>query len=44
MFPNWLGTTQERTIEREGERIAFSLPPSLWYGKRQTARLVWVPA
>jgi hypothetical protein len=41
LFPNWLGTTQERRIERDGERIAFSLPPAVWLGRRQVARLIW---
>jgi hypothetical protein len=41
LFPNWLGTTQERQIERDGERIALSLPPAAWLGQRQVARLVW---
>ena len=41
LFPNWLGTTQERRIERDGERIILSLPPSVWLARRQVARLVW---
>lgn len=41
LFPNWLGTTQERRIEHEGGRIVLSLPPAVWLGRRQVARLVW---
>jgi hypothetical protein len=41
LFPNWLGTTQERRIEWDGERIVFSLPPTVWLGRRQVARLLW---
>jgi hypothetical protein len=41
LFPNWLGTIQERCIECDGERIALSLPPGAWMGRRQVARLVW---
>jgi hypothetical protein len=43
LFPNWLGTTQVRRIERDGERIALSLPLGVWLGQRQVARLVWEP-
>ena len=40
LFPNWVGTEQERFVGWDGERLLLSTAPSV-LGGRQTAHLVW---
>lgn len=41
LFPNWIGTDQERFVDFVGERIDLRTAPFLVQGKRQTAHLIW---
>jgi Lipocalin-like domain len=41
LFPNWVGTDQERSVERTGDRLILSARPPLLAGTRQVPRLVW---
>jgi hypothetical protein len=41
LFPNWVGTDQERAAELAGDRLTLSAGPLLLAGKQQVARLVW---
>ena len=41
LFPNWVGTDQERWVELGGDRLTLSASPLLLAGKRQVPRLVW---
>jgi hypothetical protein len=41
LFPNWVGTDQERWVELAGDRLTLSASPLLLGGKRQVPRLVW---
>ena len=41
LFPNWVGSDQERTVELDGDRLILSASPLLLGGKRQVPRLVW---
>jgi Lipocalin-like domain len=41
LFPNWVGTDQERWIELAGDRLILSASPLLLAGEQQVARLVW---
>lgn len=41
LFPNWVGTNQERLVELAGESLVLSTHPMLLRGKEQIARLVW---
>jgi hypothetical protein len=41
LFPNWVGTDQERLVEWDGGRLILSTVPTVFGGRRQTARLVW---
>jgi hypothetical protein len=41
LFPNWVGTSQERAAELSGDRLILSAGPLLLAGKQQVARLVW---
>jgi hypothetical protein len=41
LFPNWVGSDQERWVELAGERLTLSAIPLLLAGKRQVPRLVW---
>jgi hypothetical protein len=43
LFPNWVGTDQERWVELAGERLTLSASPLLLAGKQQVPRLVWAP-
>ena len=44
LFPNWLGTIQERVFHLDGDSLTMSIASSTWSGKRQTAHLQWEPA
>ena len=41
LFPNWVGTDQERWVELAGDRLILSTSPLLLAGKQQVPRLVW---
>jgi hypothetical protein len=41
LFPNWIGTAQERRVGWDGPRLLLSTAPTLLGGERQTAHLVW---
>jgi hypothetical protein len=40
LFPNWVGSDQERWVELAGDRLMLSASPLLT-GKQQVPRLVW---
>lgn len=44
LFPNWIGTTQERFFAFEQGRLVLSAEPFEKDGKQQTAYLVWKKA
>lgn len=41
LFPNWVGTTQERIVALHGDSLQLSTDPQVINGRPQTARLVW---
>ncbi len=41
LFPNWVGTEQERFYELEGDRLHLSTGPMLLGGREQRAQLIW---
>jgi hypothetical protein len=41
LFPNWVGSDQERWVELVGYRLILSASPLLLAGKPQVPRLVW---
>jgi Lipocalin-like domain len=41
LFPNWVGTHQERFAELSGDRLTLSASPLLLAGKQQVPHLVW---
>lgn len=41
LFPNWIGTTQERFFKLEGDRLELSAALPLKDGIEQTVALVW---
>jgi hypothetical protein len=41
LFPNWVGTDQERLVEFAEDRMILSTRPTLFGGSQQTARLIW---
>jgi hypothetical protein len=41
LFPNWVGSDQERWVEVAGDRLTLSASPLLLAGKQQVPRLVW---
>ncbi len=41
LFPNWVGTSQERFYEFEGNTLRLSSKPFLINGEQQTAHLIW---
>ena len=41
LFPNWVGSDQERWVELAGGRLILSASPLLLAGKQQAPRLVW---
>jgi hypothetical protein len=41
LFPNWVGSDQERAVELSGDRLILSAGALLLGGLRQAPRLVW---
>ena len=41
LFPNWVGSDQERWVELAEDRLTLSASPLLLAGRRQIPRLVW---
>jgi hypothetical protein len=41
LFPNWVGSDQDRWVELARDRMTLSASPLLLAGKRQVPRLVW---
>jgi hypothetical protein len=41
LFPNWVGSDQERWVELAGDRLTLSASPLLLAGKQQVPRLRW---
>ncbi len=41
LFPNWVGSDQERLFAFEGHRLTLSTPPILIKGKQRTSHLIW---
>ncbi len=41
LFPNWIGTDQERSIELDGDRLTFTTPKTLMHGKPTVSVLIW---
>jgi hypothetical protein len=41
LFPNWIGTDQERLVDLAGDRLTLSTRPLLMGGEPQTGHLVW---
>ena len=41
LFPNWVGTDQERWVELSEDRLTLSASPLLLAGRQQIPRLVW---
>ena len=41
LFPNWVGTSQERSYEFDGDRLTLSTPLMTVGGRRLSNRLVW---
>jgi hypothetical protein len=41
LFPNWVGTDQERSVELAEHRLILSASPLLLAGTQQVPRLVW---
>ena len=41
LFPNWVGTGQERFVRLDETRLTLSTPPILVEGRLQTAEIVW---
>jgi hypothetical protein len=41
LFPNWVGSDQERAVQLAGDRLTLSASPLLLAGKLQVPRLVW---
>jgi hypothetical protein len=41
LFPNWVGTIQERLLEMEGSMLTLSTDPTLYAGQERRAYLLW---
>jgi hypothetical protein len=41
LFPNWVGSDQERSVKLTADRLILSASPLLLAGKRRVPRLVW---
>ena len=41
LFPNWVGSDQERWVELVRDRLTLSASPVLLADNQQVARLVW---
>jgi hypothetical protein len=44
LYPNWIGTDLERTVDLAGDRLTLSTLPVPADQRERTARLVWVRA
>ena len=41
LFPNWIGTTQERNYKIEGKALSIVSAPTVAYGKEQRGHLIF---
>jgi Lipocalin-like domain len=41
LFPNWIGDTQERFVELDGDTLTISTAPVIVEGIELTPRLIW---
>ena len=41
LFPNWVGTDQERSYELEDDRLTFTTPRTVVRGKLTVSVLIW---
>lgn len=41
LFPNWVGGTQKRFFERDGDRLTLISPPIVLQDQSVTYHLVW---
>lgn len=41
LFPNWVGTSQERLYRFDADTLHLSTNPFLFNGEQQTAHLIW---
>jgi Lipocalin-like domain len=41
LFPNWIGDTQERFVELDGDTLTISTAPVIVQGIELTPRLIW---
>ena len=41
LFPNWIGDTQERFVELDGDTLTISTAPVIVEGVELTPRLIW---
>jgi hypothetical protein len=41
LFPNWVGSDQQRWVELNGDRLTLSARPLLLAGQLQLPRLIW---
>ena len=41
LFPNWVGVSQERLYEFEGDRLTLSTPLMLMGGKQLSTHVIW---
>jgi hypothetical protein len=41
LFPNWVGSNQERSSSLPGDRLTLSASPLLLAGKQQIPRPIW---
>jgi hypothetical protein len=41
LFPNWIKSTLERTIDLQGDTLRLTTQPDVFKGTTQTASLVW---
>jgi hypothetical protein len=41
LCPNWIGDTQERFVELDGDTLTISTAPIIIEGTEQTPRLIW---
>ena len=41
LFPNWVGTSQERFYRFDGDTLHLSTATFLFSGEKQTAHLIW---
>jgi len=41
LFPNWVGTSQRRSVMLEGDKLTLSSQPIVFEGKQRVFRIVW---